>query len=97
LLGQFLSAVYFVPIRILMRNSMLLTSLLVLGLSACADPRVVSADPTELEQNDIKQPFGEKCEDAKNQLDKTVEGGQLYDLRKLKRNIELYCVWRRNK
>ena len=79
-----------------MRNTMLLTSILVLALTACAEPKVVSKDPTRLEQNNIKQPFGEKCEDAKNQLDKTVEAGQLSDLRELKRRIELYCVWRRN-
>ena len=79
-----------------MRNVMLLTSLLVLGLSACAEPRVVAADPSELEKNDIKYAFGEKCEEAKYQLDKAVEEGQLTDLRELKRQIELYCVWRRN-
>ena len=79
-----------------MRNVMVLISLLVLGLSGCAEPRVVNARPTELEQNDSGFAFGEKCEDAKYQLDKTVEEGQLSDLRELKRNIELYCVWRRN-
>jgi type IV pilus biogenesis protein CpaD/CtpE len=94
--GVLVVIVYFVPIRILMRNTMLLTGLLVLALSACAQPRVVSTFPTKLEQNDTKHPFAEKCEDAKYQLDKTVEAGQLSDLRGLKRNIELYCVWRRN-
>ena len=79
-----------------MRNVVWLTSFLVLGLSACAPTRVGSADPTELEQNDTQHAFGEKCEDAKYQLDKTVEEGQISDLRALKRNIELYCVWRRN-
>ncbi len=79
-----------------MRNTMLLTSFLVLALSACAQPIVVSADPSELEKNGTKQRFSEKCVDAKYQLDKTVEAGQLSDLRELKRNIELYCVWRRN-
>ena len=79
-----------------MRYMMLLSSILVLALSACAQPKVLSAAPTELEQNDIKYPFGGKCENAKAQLDKAVEEGQLSDLRVLKRNIELYCVWRRN-
>lgn len=79
-----------------MCNRILLTSLLVLGLSACAEQKVVSADPPKLDQNDLKQSFGGKCADAKYQLDKTVEGGQLTNLRELKRNIELYCVWRRN-
>jgi hypothetical protein len=79
-----------------MRNTMLLTSLLVLGLSACAEPKVLTAAPSKLEQNNINQPFSEKCEDAKNQLDKAVTEGQLSDLRELKRHIELYCVWRRN-
>jgi hypothetical protein len=79
-----------------MRNVLLLTGLLVLGLSACAQPRVIAADPSELKKNDTKHAFGEKCEDAKYQLDKSVEEGQLSDLRELKRNIELYCLWRRN-
>jgi hypothetical protein len=79
-----------------MRSVLLFTSLLVLGLGGCAQSRVVASDPTELKKNDNKHAFGEKCEDAKYQLDKTVEEGQLSDLRELKRNIELYCVWRRN-
>lgn len=79
-----------------MGNTMLLSSFLVLALSACAESKVVSADPNKLEANDVKQPFGEKCENAKTQLDNAVEGGQLTDLRELKRHIELYCVWRRN-
>jgi hypothetical protein len=79
-----------------MRNRIFLTSFLVLGLSACAQPRIVSSDPSELEKNDSQHAFGKKCENAKYQLDKTVEEGQLSDLRHLKRNIELYCVWRRN-
>jgi hypothetical protein len=78
-----------------MRN-VLLTSILMFSLSACAPSRVGFADPTELEKNDTQHAFGEKCEDAKYQLDKTVEEGQTSDLRELKRNIELYCVWRRN-
>lgn len=79
-----------------MGNTMLLSSILVLGLSACAQPKTVPTDPTKFEPYNTKQPFAEKCADAKIQLDKTVEGGQLSDLRELKRNIELYCVWRRN-
>jgi hypothetical protein len=79
-----------------MRITMLLSCFLLLGLSACAQPTVVSADPTKPETYDIENPLGEKCKDAKFQLDKTVEGGQLTDLKELKRNIELYCVWRRN-
>jgi hypothetical protein len=79
-----------------MRNFFLLNSILVLGLSACAQPRMVATDPSELKKNDNNYAFSEKCEDAKYQLEKTVEEGQLSDLRELKRNIELYCVWRRN-
>ena len=79
-----------------MRSVFLLSSLLVVGLSACVQPRMVATDPSELKKNDNSHAFGEKCEDAKYQLDKTVEEGQLSDLRALKRNIELYCVWRRN-
>tara|TARA_R110000744_G_scaffold50155_11_gene108632 strand:+ start:8829 stop:9125 length:297 start_codon:yes stop_codon:yes gene_type:complete len=86
--SQFSSDVYFVPTRIFMRNGLLLVSFLILGLSAC------SASKTE--EDGVKQQFGEKCENAKQQLDKAVEEGQLSDLRVLKRDIELYCVWRRN-
>lgn len=77
-------------------RNVLLTSLLVFGLSSCAQQRLGATDPAELKGNDTKHAFGEKCEDAKYQLDKTVEEGQLTDLRELKRNIELYCLWRRN-
>lgn len=79
-----------------MCNMKLLVSLLVVVLSACAQPRVGLSDPTELKKDGTKQAFGEKCEDAKYQLEKTVEEGQKSDLRELKRNIELHCVWRRN-
>jgi hypothetical protein len=79
-----------------MGNMMLLSSILVLSFSACTQPRVVVADPSEIQQNDGRQAFGKKCEDAKYQLEKTVEEGQTSNLRELKRNIELYCVWRRN-
>jgi hypothetical protein len=79
-----------------MRYEMLLSCFIVIGLSACAQPRVVAADTTEDGKSNINQAFGEKCEDAKYQLDKTVQEGQLSELRELKRNIELYCVWRRN-
>ncbi len=82
--------------RVFLLNSILLNSILVLGLSACTQPRVVATDPSELKKNDNNYAFGEKCAGAKYQLDKTVEEGQLSDLRELKRNIELYCVWRRN-
>ena len=77
-------------------RDVLLSSILVLGLSACTQPRTVVAKPSELKQNNTKQVLSEKCEDAKYQLDKTVEEGQLFDLGDLKRNIELYCVWLRN-
>jgi hypothetical protein len=79
-----------------MTKMKLIASLLVLWLSACAQSRVGLSDPTELEKGDSKQAFGEKCEDAKYQLEKTVEEGQTSNLRELKRNIELHCVWRRN-
>jgi hypothetical protein len=79
-----------------MRSVFLLSSLLILGLSACVQPRVGATDPSELEKNNSSHAFGEKCEDAKYQLDKAVEEGQLSDLGALKRNLELHCVWRRN-
>lgn len=79
-----------------MRSVFLLISILMLGLSSCTQSRVVATDPSELKKNDNNYAFGEKCEDAKYQLEKTVEEGQLSNLRALKRNIELYCVWRRN-
>lgn len=78
-----------------MRNLLLIGSILVIAMSACSS-KVAPADPTELKNNDGKSGFGAKCEDAKFQHDKAVEEGQLSDLRELKRNIELYCVWRRN-
>ena len=79
-----------------MRNTLLLTCFFVLGLSACTQSKLASADRSKVERNDIYQPLGERCEDAKYQLKQTVEEGQLSDLKELKRNIELYCVWRRN-
>ncbi|WP_339725529.1 hypothetical protein [uncultured Paraglaciecola sp.] len=79
-----------------MRTGLILVSILVLGLSACSQSRVVPADPTELQKNDGIHAFGEKCEEAKFQHDKAVEEGQKSNLRELKRNIELHCVWRRN-
>jgi hypothetical protein len=79
----------------LMLNKSLIVALLALSLSACSS-KVAPADPTELKKSDGKPAFGEKCEDAKYQLDKAVEEGQKSNLRYLKNNIELYCVWRRN-
>ena len=79
-----------------MRNVMLLMSLLIFGLNGCAQPKVVYTDPSELDKGEVNKAFGEKCENAKNQLDKTVGEGQISDLRHLKRDIELYCIWRRN-
>jgi hypothetical protein len=73
----------------------MLLGLLLLCLTACAEPKVASADPSERTIPGNK-PLGEKCEDAKQQLDKSVASGQLSELRELKRNIELYCLWRRN-
>jgi hypothetical protein len=70
-------------------------SVLILCLGSCAEPKVVSADPSEI-TNKEHNPLSEKCENAKRQLDKSVEEGQLSDLRELKRNIELYCLWRKN-
>ena len=83
-------------LRVVMRKVMLLTSVMVLGLSSCAQPSVTSTEQTKINKNDHKQVLSEKCENAKYQLDKTVEEGQLSNLRELKRNIELYCVWRRD-
>lgn len=79
-----------------MRSVFLLSGLLIVGLSACVQPRVGATDPSELEKNDSGYAFGEKCEEAKYQLDKAVEEDQSSDLRALKRNLELHCVWRRN-
>ncbi|MEP1447037.1 MAG: hypothetical protein ABJK37_13065 [Paraglaciecola sp.] len=76
-----------------MRHS-LLVSVLVWCLFGCSASSLPAADPSE--RHDSKQAFGEKCEDAKYQLDKAVEEGQTSDLRELKNNIELHCVWRRN-
>lgn len=78
-----------------MRISSMLLSILLLCLTACAQPKVASADPDEI-SNQGENKIGKKCEDAKVQLDMAVQEGQLSNLRELKRNIELYCVWRRN-
>jgi hypothetical protein len=78
-----------------MRNTMFLTSFLLLALTACAQSKSTE-DQTKADQSDVIHPLSKKCEDAKRQLDKTVEGGQQTDLRELKRNIELYCIWRRD-
>lgn len=77
-------------------GNILLTSILVLGISSCAQPTVNSDDPSALEKSETSKALSEKCENAKNQLDKTVQEGQLSNLRHLKRNIELHCVWRTN-
>ena len=79
-----------------MPNTFLLTGLLILALSACAKQNVGPAEPSELEKDNISHSLGEECKDAKNQLDKMVEEGQLTGLRELKRSIELHCLWRRN-
>jgi hypothetical protein len=71
-----------------MRNAVLWGSVLIFGLSGCA----ASSDEADI----VKEKFGENCENAKYQLDSAVENGQLTNLRALKENIELYCVWRRN-
>ncbi|MBL4631228.1 MAG: hypothetical protein JKY14_08730 [Paraglaciecola sp.] len=82
-----------------MRNVILVTSLLlalILTLSACVQPIAVANDSPERESNETEQVLTEKSANAKYQLEKTVEEGQLSDLRYLKNNIELHCVWRRN-
>jgi hypothetical protein len=86
----------FCDIKVFMRSTFLVNFFLVLGLSACAQPIMVASDPSEPEPNSINQALGEKCENAKYQLEKTVEEGQLTGLEHFKRNIELHCVWRRN-
>lgn len=67
-----------------------------MALSACAQQRAGYADPTELGKDQSEYAFGEKCKNAKAQFDQSVAEGQKSDLRELKRNIELHCVWRRN-
>lgn len=79
-----------------MRNLMLLSSFLLFSLSACVQPRVVATDPSGFDKNNSGHVFGEKCVNAKHQLEEAVEEDQTSDLRELKRNIELHCLWRRN-
>ncbi|GAC24375.1 MAG: hypothetical protein CL579_06510 [Alteromonadaceae bacterium] len=71
-----------------MHYAVLWGSAVILGLSGCA--------ASKNDQDVVKQQFGERCEDARKELDNAVKDGQLADLRVLKRDIELYCVWRRN-
>lgn len=66
--------------------------ILSIGLVACAQK---SAQQTEMSQHPEQPPVSEKCQQAKQDLEKAVEAGQRNDLHELKRNIELYCVWRR--
>ena len=56
--------------------------IVVAALSGCA------ADKSQ-------QLANQQCLDAKRQLEKAIEAGEQDDLKNMKRNIELYCVWRK--
>jgi type IV pilus biogenesis protein CpaD/CtpE len=68
--------------------------LMLLTLSACAQNNGKQSNTQQQDQTSPK-PLSEKCKNAKDELDKAVQSGQRNDLHELKRNIELYCVWRR--
>lgn len=76
-----------------MHRNLLLNIILIMVLSACAQQAV---EPSDSSKDPQIYTVGEKCENAKYQLDKSIEEGQRTDLRELKRNIELHCLWRRN-
>ncbi|WP_340676648.1 hypothetical protein [Paraglaciecola sp.] len=62
-------------------------------LTACVQNKNKMAESQQ--DTGINKPLSEKCQEAKQDFDKAVQTGQNNDLRELKRNIELYCVWRR--
>ena len=68
--------------------------LMLLTLSACAQNNVKHNETQQQGQAGAK-PLSDKCKNAKDELDKAVQSGQRNDLHELKRNIEIYCVWRR--
>jgi hypothetical protein len=61
-------------------------------LVGCANNQQTKSANTE--QTVVQAP-GEKCENAKKTLEKAVAEGDLDDVRALKIDIELYCIWRR--
>jgi len=73
-----------------MHRVLLLASFVVMALSACVQQPAGSSKDKSI------YALGEKCKNAKFQLDRSVEEGQKSDLRELKRNIEIHCVWRRD-
>ena len=68
-------------------------ALVILLSAGCAQSKSKIADD---EKNiGINKPLSEKCLEAKQDFDKAVQAGARDNLHELKRNIELYCVWRR--
>ena len=63
-------------------------------LSACAQQKSNLATPKQEGEINSK-PLSANCLHAKQELDKAVQAGEHNSLHELKRNIELYCVWRR--
>jgi hypothetical protein len=61
-------------------------------LVGCANKQ--QPKPAHADQTVVQAP-GEKCENAKKTLEKAVAEGDLDDVRALKIDIELYCIWRR--
>jgi PBP1b-binding outer membrane lipoprotein LpoB len=67
--------------------------LLVLVLAACVQKKSETAESQG--DSGINKPLSEKCQSAKQDLDSAVQAGDRDNLHELKRNIEIYCVWRR--
>ena len=61
-------------------------------LLACAHKPVSQADAP---QTGEQPAMTEKCQSAKQDFEKAVQAGERDNLHEMKRNIELYCVWRR--
>lgn len=67
---------------------------IVVFLSACSATQPRSDNQAEVIENG-KPELNEKCKAAKQDLDSAVKAGDRDNVHELKRNIELYCVWRR--
>lgn len=75
-----------------MKDSRLCLGILLIFLLGCANNQ--QSKPASPEPTVVQAP-GEKCENAKKTLEKAVAEGDLDDVRALKIDIELYCIWRR--
>jgi PBP1b-binding outer membrane lipoprotein LpoB len=76
-----------------MLSRMMSVVLCIVLLTACVQNKNKMAESQS--ESGINKPLSEKCQSAKQDFDKAVQAGERDNLHELKRNIELYCVWRR--